>query len=235
MNDLNYYIVSLSFDDGLEKSNLKITEIYERFELSACFNIIAMGHEPGFEAPDPYHEGFPKGNFALWNELQACGHEIMPHGLLHHNLAEMAFTDAQRNILRCLEIFEEKLDHFETSQSIYNFAYNASTKELEDWLPQVVKAFRTGGDPINPLPYPGQTKLTTVGYGPGNCEHHLDEQIERLFSQPNGWLIYNAHGLDDEGWGPMRAEYLEALLYRLSRMDTVRIMPVGAALDLVEQ
>ena len=224
------HIVSLSFDDGFEKSNLKIAEIYEKFGLSACFNVIALGHDPNFEPPDPYHEGYPRGNFELWNALQARGHEIMPHGLLHHNLSEMPFPDAQHSILRCLETFEQELDSFQTHKSIFNFAYNASTPEIETWLPEVVKAFRTGGEPINPLPYPGQIKLTTDGNGPENCEKYLDGHIERLLQQPAGWLIYNTHGLNDEGWGPIRTEYLEALLDRLTRIESVAVMPVGVAL-----
>jgi hypothetical protein len=59
------HIVSLSFDDGFEQSNLKIAEIYERFGLSACFNVLALGHVPRLDAPDPYHDSFPKGNFEL--------------------------------------------------------------------------------------------------------------------------------------------------------------------------
>ncbi len=232
MSEPNLHIISLSFDDGLEKSNLKIAEIYEKFGFSACFNVIALGHEPDFEAPDPYHEGYPKGNFELWNGLQARGHEIMPHGLLHHNLAEKSFEEAKNLILRCLEVFEQELEHFLSGEAIFNFAYNASTPELEVWLPKVVKAFRTGGDAINPLPHPGQVKLTTTGYGPGNCEGHLDQQINRLLAGPAGWLIYNTHGLDDEGWGPIRAEYLEGLLTRLNRIEHIKIIPVGKALEL---
>ncbi|MFC1996334.1 polysaccharide deacetylase family protein [Chloroflexota bacterium] len=224
------HIVSLSFDDGFEKSNLKIAEIYEKFGLSACFNVIALGHDPDFEPPDPYHEGYPRGNFQLWMELQARGHEIMPHGLLHHNLTEMPFADAQRSILRCLEIFDDELDGFSSRESVYNFAYNASTPAIEAWLPEVVKAYRTGGKPINPLPYPGQVRLTTDGHGPGNCEEYLEKHIERLLGRPTGWLIYNTHGLDDEGWGPIRAEYLEALLDRLTRIQSVAVMPVGRTL-----
>jgi peptidoglycan/xylan/chitin deacetylase (PgdA/CDA1 family) len=87
------HIVSVSFDDGLERSNLKIADIYEQFGLSTCFNVIALGHARDFEPPDTYHEGCPKGNFNLWNELQARGHEIKPHGLLHHNLAEKTFKE----------------------------------------------------------------------------------------------------------------------------------------------
>lgn len=229
------HIISLSFDDGFEKSNLKIAEIYEKFGLSACFNVLAQANLPGFETHDPYQVGYPQGSFDLWNELQDRGHEIMPHGLIHHNLTEMPFDDAQRSILRCLEIFEQKINNFFAQESIFNFAYNASTPEIEAWLPSVVKAFRTSGDPINPLPHSGQVKLTTDGHGPENCEQYLDAQIEQLLSHPSGWLIYNTHGLDDEGWGPIRAEYLERLLHRLTQIESVSLLPVGEALATTNQ
>jgi hypothetical protein len=48
-----------------------------------------------------------------------------------------------------------------------------------------------------------------------------------------GWLCYNAHGLDDEGCGPLSATTLERLLARLVERDDARVLPVGAALDLV--
>ncbi len=224
------HIISLSFDDGFEKSNLRIAEIYERFGLSACFNVLALEELDGEKVADPYHY-FPKGNFRLWNELQRRGHEIMPHGLIHHNLADMPLADAQRSITRCLEIFTQELKNFQPKDAVFNFAYNASTPEIEAWLPGVVKAFRTGGAAINPLPHPGQVRLTTSGYGPENCEWHLEEQIARLLAQPSGWLIYNVHGLDDEGWGPIRAEYLESLLEKLSSIEDIAILPVGKALS----
>ena len=225
------YIVSLSFDDGFEKSNLQIADIYEKFGLSACLNVLALEEVDGEKVDDPYHN-WPKGIFKLWNELQARGHEIMPHGLIHHNLANMPLEDAQRSITRCLEIFTQELENFQAQEAVYNFAYNASTPEIEAWLPEVVKAFRTGGDAINPLPHSSQVRLTTSGYGPENCEWHLDEYIDKLLAQPSGWLIYNVHGLDDEGWGPIRAEYLESLLERLSGTQGVTILPVGRALSM---
>lgn len=224
------HIVSLSFDDGLERSNQRIAEIYENYGVSACFNIIALGHSTDFMPPDPYHEGCPKGGFDLWNELQDRGHEIMPHGLLHRNLAEMPFAVAQEAILSCLEIFKNNLSFFKAKESVYNFAYNASTPEIESWLVDFVRAFRTGGEGVNALPHDGQTRLTTTSYGPDNCEHHLDSCIEKLLAQPEGWLIYNTHGLDDEGWGPIRAVYLEELLSRLTRINSVKILPVYRAL-----
>lgn len=226
------HIISLSFDDGFERSNLRIAEIYERYGLSACFNVLAFEELDSEKVDDIYHN-YPKGNFKLWNELQQRGHEIMPHGLIHHNLAKMPLADAQRSIVRCLEVFTQELADFEAKEAVYNFAYNASTPEIENWLPTVVRAFRTGGDAINPLPHLGQVRLTTSGYGPENCERHLDEHIQRLLTQPSGWLIYNTHGLNDEGWGPIGAEYLERLLEKSSSAEGIAIMPVGRALATV--
>src|SRR5262245_1463610 len=149
------HIISLSFDDGFEKSNLRIAEIYEQFGLSACFNVLAFDEVDGEKVSDPYHN-WRKGDFKLWNALQRRGHEIMPHGLIHHNLANMPLADAQRSITRCLEVFEQELQGFDAHQAVYNFAYNASTAEIEAWLPNVVRALRTGGNAINQLPLPGQ-------------------------------------------------------------------------------
>lgn len=224
------HLLTLSFDDGFIKSNQRIAEIYERHGLSASFNVIATGHYPDFQSPDVYHEGYPKGDFKLWNELQARGHEIMPHGYKHANKQQIPFAEAKDLILRCLDIFAKELKGFDAKEAIFNFPYNASTPELEAWLPTIMRAFRTGGPGLNPLPHAGQTKLTCSAFGPDNCEHHLDHEIELLLAQPEGWLIYNTHGLDDEGWGPIGSAYLDRLLERLKNIKTVQILPIGQAL-----
>lgn len=220
------HIVTLSFDDGFRRSNTRIAEIYERFGLRACMNVLAAPEELVREQ-DQW--GTDRGDFGLWNKLQARGHEIMPHGYQHANKTEMPFEEAKGLIGRCLGIFGEKLEGFDAKKAVFNFPYNQSTPELEAWLPSVVRGFRTGGGGLNPLPYPGMTKLTTTGYGPDNCEDHLDGEIERLLGQPEGWLVYNTHGLDEEGWGPIGAGYLEGLLERLVGQG-VEVLPAGVAL-----
>jgi hypothetical protein len=127
-------------------------------------------------------------------------------------------------------VFSEKLDGFDPRQAVFNFPYNASTPELERWLPAQVRAFRTGGAAINPRPHLGQVKLTCTSFGPGNCEAAIDREVERLLAQESGWLIFNTHGLDEEGWGPIRANYLDGLLERLLAHDTVEVLPAGRAL-----
>jgi len=224
------HIVTLSFDDGFAKSFRRIAQIYEKFNLSACLNVIATGHHTDYAAPGAYLAGSPRGDFTLWNELKQRGHEVMPHSYRHANLKVMPFEKAVDLIRRCLDVFGEELKGFDPKKAIYNFAYNASTPELEKWLAARVRAFRTGGAAINRWPRPGQVKLTCTSFGPANCERAIDREIEKLLARERGWLIFNTHGLDKEGWGPIRATYLERLLARLTAIESVEVLPAGAAL-----
>ena len=73
--------------------------------------------------------------------------------------------------------------------------------------------------------------LTCTSFGPGNCEHAIDREIEKLLAREKGWLIFNTHGLDKEGWGPIKATYLDRLLDKLSEIESVDILPAGQVLD----
>ena len=123
-----------------------------------------------------------------------------------------------------------ELKGFDPKRSVFNFPYNSSTPELEKWLRGRVMAFLTGGAAINALPHRGQVRLTCTSFGPGNCERAIDRQIEKLLERESGWLIFNTHGLDTEGWGPIRAGYLDRLLKRLTAIESVAVLPAGKAL-----
>lgn len=224
------HIITLSFDDGFKKSSLLTAEIFEKHKLSACINVIATGHEKDFKIPDEW-QVTEKGDFVLWNELKSRGHEIMPHGYKHANKAQMPLAEAKDLINRCLDYFSKNLKGFKAEESIFNMPYNASTPELEVWLAVQVMAFRTGGPGINPLPHKGQKKLTCSAFGPGSTEEFLEKEIDALLKQPSGWLIYNTHGLNGEGWGPMTSDFLDRLLGKLTKIDSVAVLPAGRVLS----
>ena len=224
------HLVTLTFDDGFTRSSGKTAEIFERFGLSASLNVIARGH---LDEPDEgWHNRWPKGDFTLWNELRARGHEIMPHGYEHANKAERPFEESRRLIEACLDAFANELHGFDASRAIFAFPYNASTPELERWLPQVVRAYRTKGDAIMPLPHSGQRQVLCTSFGPEPCDEHLRHAVDELLARSSGWLCYNAHGLDGEGWGPLSSATLERVLERVIGRDGTCVLPVGAALDL---
>ena len=116
------------------------------------------------------------------------------------------------------------------SEAIFNFPYNASNPAIEEWLAVQVKAFRTGYAQINALPHVGQKKLICSSHGPGNIDAFLTKEINRFLASPGGWLIFNAHGLDEEGWGPLSASHLDSLLLELKAIENVLVIPTGRAL-----
>lgn len=218
------HFITLSFDDGFKKSSIKTAEIFEKYNLRACFNIVAgRSGAKDIIFPDKWHK-HPAGSWDLWNELINRGHEVMPHGLIHANLAELPLQSAQNIILTNLNIFEEKLRGFEPSKSVFNFPYNRSTPELELWLKAKVMAIRCGGPAINPIPFKNQFRLTCTTGNKSNIDNHLNREINKLLNQKEGWLIYNTHGLDDEGWGPLSSKALNELLSRLKDISTVTIV-----------
>jgi peptidoglycan/xylan/chitin deacetylase (PgdA/CDA1 family) len=227
------HIVSLSFDDGFKKSSEATADLFERAGLRACINVLAGRFNPGDTAPAPVFKecDIPFGDFDLWNDLVARGHEVMPHGYRHANKSKLSFEDAQASILQCLDVFDAELRGFDRRRAIFNFPYNATTPQLEAWLPTIVRASRGGGiaHGINPIPNRETTVIRTCGFGPPNCENHLDQCLAELLKLERGWLVYNTHGLDAEGWGPIGTDYLRRLLDRLVAIPSVRVWPVGKA------
>jgi peptidoglycan/xylan/chitin deacetylase (PgdA/CDA1 family) len=222
------HIVTLSFDDGFERSSIRTAEIFEGHGLVAELNVIAAGHLGA--SHDPWHTRWRKGDFGLWNELKDRGHHVMPHGYRHANKAELPLVEAQRLIERCLDVFRSELEGFEASQASFAFPYNSSSPGLEAWVSGRVRAFRTRGDSVMPLPEPGRQRVTCTGFGPERCDDHLLQTVESFLSGPPGWLCYNLHGLDDEGWGPVGSDTLDHLLEDLVARG-VRVLPITAALD----
>ena len=224
------HIVTLSFDDGFERSSIRTAEIFERNGLVAELNVLAAGHRG--QPDEEWHREWRKGDFGLWNELKARGHHVMPHGYRHVNKAEVPLAEAKRLIEACLDVFRAELAGFEASEASFAFPYNRSSPEIEAWLGDRVRAFRTGGDPVMPLPQPGQQRVTCVSFGPERCDDHLFRTIESFLAGRPGWLCYNVHGLDDEGWGPLGSDTLDSLLEGLVARD-VEVLPITAALDLM--
>jgi len=226
------HILTLSFDDGFKKSFYKVADIYEKHGLSACFNIIASGHLPSFKGVGQYIRPELMGNFDDWNNLIARGHEVMPHSWQHLNLTQQPLEEAKSLIMRCLDYFELHLEGYESSDAVFNFPFNASTPELEEFAMSKVLAVRSQGESaVNEIP--GRQPAYRQGCwskGPENIDSWVEEQVTQFLNSTGGWLILNSHGLDEEGWGPMSTAYLEGLMARLAVIDKLEIIPTGAVL-----
>lgn len=227
------HLITFSFDDGFKKSFLKAADIHEKFGLSGCFNVIASAHLPEFVEPDDYIKKELMGDFGTWNALKARGHEVMVHSWAHNNLGRLPFAEAKALVDRSLVYFEEHLDGFKRKDAIFNFPFNSSTPELEEYVLTQVRAIRSAGNwSKNPFPTKGMRSMGCVIYPrPGNGDAWVDEQIDTFLASEGGWLILNTHGLGDEGWGPISAKCLENALSRLVKMDNVAVLNVTQVLD----
>ncbi|NRA37701.1 MAG: polysaccharide deacetylase family protein [Planctomycetes bacterium] len=215
-------IVTLSFDDGFEKSSLITADIHEKYGLMACINIIANGHNQGKPG---------KGDFKLWNALKKRGHEIMPHSYEHLNKKDMPFEQAVELFEKCLHVFENELEGFDRSQSVYNFPFNVSTPELDEWLHQRMLGVRCDVVQINPLPTADTWRITSGGAGPENVYADLKDKLEAFVaSDDDGWLVYNMHGIADEGYGPIEADELDSILAWLCSLDDMHVLPSAEVL-----
>ncbi|MEL6675379.1 MAG: polysaccharide deacetylase family protein [Bacteroidota bacterium] len=227
------HFLTLSFDDGFKKSFYRVAEIHEYYGLKACFNVIATGHFPTFNRDPKWMPREILGDFDDWNKLASRGHELMPHTWEHLNLTEVPVNLAKENIDKCLDYFEQNLDGYDPAYAVYNFAYNASTPELEQYCLKRVAAIRTGGwlfmnQRANPFPAPPQNlRLGAWGHGPDNCDDYLEEEIQAFLQTEGGWLVLNLHGLDGEGWGPVSPGYLDGLLKRMVQHAAVAVLPAG--------
>ena len=237
LSPVKTHILSLSFDDGFKKSFYRIAEIHENYGLKACLNVIASGHFKNFNTEPQWIPREILGNFDDWNALKARGHEVMPHTWEHLNLAEIPEKKAKKNIDKCLAYFEKYLEGYRSEEAVYNFAYNASTPVLENFLLERVRAIRTGGwlvlkdTMLNTMPtekYHG--RLGCWGYGPDFCDDYVEEEVNRFLKSEGGWLILNLHGLDKEGWGPVSTSYLDGLLKRLVEKEKLAVLPTGEVL-----
>ncbi|WP_411847640.1 polysaccharide deacetylase family protein [Roseibacillus persicicus] len=204
--------VSFIFDDGFAKSCRRIAEIFEARNLQATFAVLAN--------PVGFLDEHPKGDFKFWNELQARGHHINPHGYDHSDLSALSFPEATRKIDQCLQYFEDHLENFDPSLTTYPLTYNRSTPEIEDYLLERVRAIRTCGK--KGLPTSGlnhvtdfqRRTFTSAWHGPDFCDTHLLDHLKKAESSDAPLFLYMLHGLDAEGWGPLRQEgLLNALDY----------------------
>lgn len=202
--------VALVFDDGFTRSCLKIAELFEKRGLRATYAVL-VDHENFMPA-------FPKGDFALWNALQARGHIIHPHGWDHADLTAIPHDEAVSRIDACLDYFSKHLENFDPAAAIYHATYNRMTPELCAYLLTKVRAVRcTGrvgavGTGMNHEAELASRILTCTWHGPDPCDDHVLKSLAEAERRQPRLFLTMLHGLDDEGWGPIRSEALERAL-----------------------
>lgn len=227
------HIISFSFDDGFKKSFLQLGQIHEDVGLKACLNVIASGHMSDFQQVDDWILPELMGDFDDWNYLVSKGHEVMPHSWQHLNLAKQPPKSAKKLISKCITYFNDNLDGFDPSKAVFNFPFNSSNDKLDQYTLGQVRAVRTWGDGVI-NPFPSKNSKYIIGCttnGPNNNDDWLEQKVDEFLATDGGWLVFNLHGLDNEGWGPVSTDYFTSLLERLVVIKKLEVIPVGMALE----
>jgi peptidoglycan/xylan/chitin deacetylase (PgdA/CDA1 family) len=197
--------VALVFDDGFLRSCLTAAKLFESRNMRATFAVLA---EPAGFAPG-------LGNFDLWNEFVQRGHRVDPHGWHHDHLDQLPPEQAIDGLRRCLDAFAERLAGFNTAAAVFHYPYNTGTPALHAWLLERVSAVRIGGTGLNDAGELASRVWHCTASGPECCDAHLLAMLDRAVSQRPAALIYNLHGIDGEGWGPVNTDTLSRVLDRI--------------------
>ena len=218
--------VSFVFDDGFTASCLKVAEIFEARNLHATFAVLADNNN--------FMPNIPKGNFSLWNDLQARGHTIHPHGFDHSDLSKIQYSKAVEKIDACLTYFTTHLSGFSPTNCIYHTTYNRTTPEIDAYLLSKVRAIRSNGPDgrvgsgLNCLENMRQRILTCSWHGPTQCDKHFWSTLLNAEKQQPALFLYMMHGVDNEGWGPVHSGTL------LRSLDYILTSPSLIYSDLKE-
>lgn len=169
----------------------------------------------------------PKGDFAMWNDLQQRGHVVHPHGYDHADLSKLSLDEAKLKIERCLDYFREHLRGFSVRDAIYFLTYNRSTPELDEYLLSKVSAIRTTGPEglvgsgMNTQADLEKRVINCAWHGPGRCDDHLMDTLRQAEAKQPALMNYMMHGLDDEGWGPVGEKTLSEALQKIISSDSL--------------
>ena len=210
--------IGLVFDDGFRRSTLATAALFEEFQLPAVFAVIAN--------PGDWASHIPKGDFAMWNELQQRGHIIQPHGFTHAKLDELPHEEAVDQLTRCLAMFEEKLDGFTAHRAIHMYAYNSSTPRLNEWLLPRAHAVRQGGGGMMSQRQFDSRLWHSDAFGPDDPGAKLLHLLDRVRRKRPPVFLHTLHGLDGEGWGAISVQSLRRVLEIITSDDAFEYWPV---------
>ena len=217
-------VVSFCFDDGFRASAEKIRAIFEARRVGATFCALAAPEL----AQDPFICGAAIADWGYWRDAVSAGHEVAPHGWAHERLSELPPAEARHSIERTLDAFRQEMPGFEARDQIFHLAYLTAPDLVVGHLAAQVLGVRrrVGRDGLNSRD--GQVRggdVDCITFGDG-ADDLVTQRLARFVANELGWLVLVLHGLDGEGWGPVRAATLERALDDLLAAS-VEVRPAG--------
>jgi hypothetical protein len=206
--------ISFTFDDGLELGARKACHVLGHYGFKASFYPVTGWVEPQkVSIREPFNAGRSHGDWLFWRSISKHGHEVGSHTQSHFRLG------GRRALVQPLRVWREINGSYfdlirELGCSALTIALPWNTKSM---LSQVLIPLRYLGcavgseetiqynDKRRPQPY------WLRAWTPRSATPISD--ILRVIDEipPNGWLAFQFHAFDDEGYEPLTAGRLHEI------------------------
>lgn len=205
--------ISFSFDDGFERSATVGAPILERFGFNGTFYVVT-----GWVAPqrarirDDFNRGASHGDWAFWRGHAARGHEVGSHGFSHVNAgASSARFLPWVMAEQVLRSAEDLARHVPATDYTLSMPWNAGSKVSRALARTRFSACRLGSTDLdyNTIHALDLYGLKSWAVEPKHGWSDVRAAVEQM--PDDGWLIFQFHSFDDEGWAPISSGFLEAL------------------------
>jgi peptidoglycan/xylan/chitin deacetylase (PgdA/CDA1 family) len=215
--------VTFSIDDGFWKSAEKYMVLFDQYEMKGTFHLVTDWIEPmQSEIGDSYNQDVSHGTWDDWKTVVSAGHEIASHSRTHPALPKIPKEEAEREIVESQQIIQTNLNINETLS--FGYPYNQSSPEIRELVSKHYIAAREGTR-TGEINQPDLIDFSAIRSWWPLSHTTLDEIIQKIeeAKQMNGWLVIGLHGIDDEGWHPIKYEKLEKVLEYLSKDKQVHV------------
>jgi peptidoglycan/xylan/chitin deacetylase (PgdA/CDA1 family) len=226
--------VSITFDDGLLKGALRAVDILGQFGTKATFYLVTGWVRPNRQKiRDRWNSGRDHGSWHDWRRIEDLGHEIGSHTVSHINAVGKKARLLPVVLWRELQgSFADLKEHLGKPPVSIAMPFNTSTPTSERLVKQIYEAARIGsqGGFDNDLAHINWYRLHSWAPHPEQSVEEIGCTITSI--PPNHWIILAFHSLDDEGWRPISAEKLRAIMQFISEGDNLRAVTIREMVEM---
>ena len=224
--------VSLTFDDGFRRASEVAAEILGERGLGATFYIVTGWVSPVRAAVrDPLNRGCDHGDWAHWRSVRDAGHEVGSHTFSHFNV-----TGKMARLFPWLVGDELRKARDDLAREVpqplrtISMTWNQSSRRSDRIVRTLYDGCRLGDTSIQYNDLRALDPYRLASWAP-RASVTLEAYEKAVADLPDGgWLIFQFHSFDGEGWEPLSRDTFRALCEIVEQHRDVKVAPVAQVL-----
>jgi hypothetical protein len=220
--------ISFTFDDGLELGTRKACSIFDHYGFKGGFYPVTGWVDPrSLSIRDPFNAGRPHGDWPFWRSISKRGHEVGSHTQSHFRLG------GKRALMQPLRVWREINDsYFDLIRELgcgnltISLPWNTRSVLSQFLIPLRYLGCVAAAEKIQyndkqrPQPY------WLTAWAPGSATPISDvlQVIDEI--PPEGWLVFQFHAFDDEGYEPLTTERLSEICDFIGSRNGLEVVTV---------